>query len=418
MQVKVFEADNMASALKKVKEALGPEALIVSTRTVRKGGLGLLGKPVLEVTAAVEPGSAPGRKEGEESSIPTTSASPREGATLPQPGRHYGAADDPLSYEDLWRRRKVIDPLEEEVRDIKGRLSGLDLDALRGEISELKALVRGTVAKAPTPQGPSGPAPSRRIAQLKEVLAACGVDPGVADQVVRRGMERIASGEKPATVEGFLHPVIAGMVKVSGGFSTPPGGQRRIALVGPTGVGKTTTIAKLAAEYLLRGGRKLALLTIDIYRIAAAEQLKVYGEIMKLPVEVIQNSDEMSAALDRYRNKELILIDTAGRSPRDKAGLEELAALLGPASGVENHLVLSATTREKELAGALRRFAPLQPQSLIFSKLDECESHGALLNVLLKNKYPLSYLTNGQRVPEDILVAEPSRVAGIILGKG
>jgi len=121
--------------------------------------------------------------------------------------------------------------------------------------------------------------------------------------------------------------------------------------------------------------------------------------------------------LDRHRDKELILIDTAGRSPRDKAGIDELAKFIGAGSGIENHLVLSATTRERELFGAIKRFGHLPIDSLIFTKLDECEGLGSILNVHLKHDCPISYLTNGQRVPEDLLLAEPRRLAGMVMGK-
>jgi flagellar biosynthesis protein FlhF len=190
-----------------------------------------------------------------------------------------------------------------------------------------------------------------------------------------------------------------------------------MALVGPTGVGKTTTIAKLAAAYLKQFGQKLALVTIDTYRIAAVEQLKVYGEIMNLEVEVVMSPNQLEEVLCRHQDKKLLLIDTAGRSPKDEVSVQELADFLRPELKIESHLVLAATARNQELYEAVKQFGALDLKSFIFTKLDECESFGALLNVHTKNNYPLSYLTDGQKVPEDLMIADPKKIAGLIMGK-
>lgn len=191
--------------------------------------------------------------------------------------------------------------------------------------------------------------------------------------------------------------------------------QSRIALIGPTGVGKTTTLAKIAAAHLAAHSNKIALITIDTYRIAAVEQLKVYGEIMHLPVEVVITPEQLQKALDRHQDKDLILIDTAGRSPRDKVCVEELGSFLPPELNIDKHLVLSATTRENELLQAIERFSQLDITHTIFTKIDECESLGVLLNIQIQNSSPLSYLTNGQRVPEDLLNITPQFVAELIM---
>ncbi|MBW2187298.1 MAG: AAA family ATPase, partial [Deltaproteobacteria bacterium] len=193
------------------------------------------------------------------------------------------------------------------------------------------------------------------------------------------------------------------------------GEQKRLALIGPTGVGKTTTIAKLAAAFLLAGGKRVAMVTIDTYRIAAVEQLKVYGEIMNLPVEVVMSADQLRDVLARHSNKDLILIDTAGRSPKDDVSLNELQNFLDVDPAIEPHLVLSATTRERDLYETYSRFSALSPKSLLMTKLDECESLGVLLNIHLRNNCPLSYLANGQKVPEDLVLADAESVSALIL---
>ena len=414
MQVKVFEAPDMATALKLVKESLGPEALILSTRSVRKGKGGLLGKPVLEVTAAIEsPEPAP------RPVMPASAAANLYGRALgAAPVSEPVAAEPEVNYADLWRRRKVIDPLEQELDALKGQVSSLNVDSLRSEINELKELVKDAVggraaASVSTPASrPGQPA----IVRMMEALLSRGLSEGVAEVIVKRALRNYPPKDRSITLEAFLAAAMVDLIRVTHPLA-PGRGPRTLALIGPTGVGKTTTVAKLAADFLLNQGRKIALVTIDIYRIAAAEQLKVYGEIMQLPVDVVLSPEQLRQVLERHRDKDLILIDTAGRSPRDKAGIDELEKFIGEGSGVENHLVLSATTREQELFGAIRRFGRLPIDSLIFTKLDECEGLGSILNVHFKHDCPLSYLTNGQRVPEDLLPVDPRQLAGMVMGK-
>jgi flagellar biosynthesis protein FlhF len=187
-------------------------------------------------------------------------------------------------------------------------------------------------------------------------------------------------------------------------------------LIGTTGVGKTTTIAKLAAEAMTQSGARVALVTIDTYRIAAVEQLKVYGEIMGIPVEVVLNPEQLQEAFRRHRDKDLILIDTAGRSPRDQARIDELNQFLGEGSGVENCLVLAAPTEERLQQKTLESFSPIPLSRLIFTKLDETDRCGTLINIPLRSNLPLAYLTNGQQVPEDLLQAESKLVAELVMG--
>ncbi len=399
MKVKVFEAHDMGTALRMVKESLGPDALILSTRTVRKGGLGLLGKPTLEVTAAID--------------------SPEPGSESPAAGTLDDglAPDDPdLTCDRAWRRRKVIDPLEEEVQELKGHLASLDVEALRKEILELKDLMKSHAFPGPAEQS-AGPAAESPLMQMIVELTSRGVEPAIAERIVRRAVRQQPLDRSKVSSRGFLPRAIAGSVRCCGPFyGTASSKPRRIALLGPTGVGKTTTVAKLAADYLLNQGRSLALVTIDIYRIAAAEQLKVYGEIMNVPVDIAGSPREFKRIMERHQDKDLVLIDTAGRSPRDRKGIEALHAFIGPGSGIENHLVLSVATRERENHIAVQRFTGAPLKSMILTKLDECDGLGPLLNIHLRHDTPLSYLTDGQRVPEDLLLAETERVGQLILG--
>lgn len=189
-----------------------------------------------------------------------------------------------------------------------------------------------------------------------------------------------------------------------------------VALVGPTGVGKTTTLAKLAAHMKLRENRRVGLITIDTYRIAAVEQLKTYAQILQIPLIAVTTPDEIQEAAKRLYACDLILIDTAGRSPKDEPRIAELAELLAAIRPDQVHLVLSATSREETLREAAEKFAVLSPRQVIFTKLDEAVGFGVIVNVLHNLNLRLSYLTTGQSVPDDIEVASARRVAQLILG--
>lgn len=429
MLVRVFEAEEMATALKMVKETLGPDALILSTRTLRKGGLGIFGKPVLEVTAAVE---APAAR------------------FLPQPapiapGKSAFAATDAssepeINYRDLWRRNNVVaasTPRAERVAAPRAELApvfvpvpvpdlpGENLTAMRAEIDELKGMIRqvaqgsraeknSSFAQVYSLAGESG-----GLQNLLGQMTRWGIEADAAETIARCAQEKLTASQldDPRQLQKFFQETFGAMVRVTGSiFTGNRQEQQRIALVGPTGVGKTTTLAKLAADYLSHCDGKVALVTIDTYRIAAVEQLKVYGEIMYLPVEVVFSPAELQAAFARHADKDLILIDTAGRSPRDEFRLDELATFLGAESGTSNHLVLAAPTSNRELQETVRRFGRLALDSVIFTKLDECEDRGALLNVPVRQNLPVSYITNGQRVPEDLLAALPASIADFVMG--
>jgi flagellar biosynthesis protein FlhF len=432
MLVKVFEAENMPDALKKVKETLGSEALILSTRTVRKGR-GVFRKPIFEVTAAIDSSEPTMQPQPQRSSKPTPTVRPETG-------------EDEITYSQLWKQRKVVDPFEEELRELKKQIASQaanqDLSTVRGEIDELKALIK-QLSEQPAPQ-PAAPRVSpppaimtrevaarpmrkpaggnsssddiQEMALLRNNLTNYGIDSQAAEAIEQYAWETLSPQQMQdqERLREFYSDAVQSLVRVTGPFHCATK-QRRVALVGPTGVGKTTTIAKLAANLLLQGGMRIALVTIDTYRIAAVEQLKIYGELMNVPVEVVLTPEQLQEVFARHQDKDLILIDTAGRSPKDEVSIAELNKFLGPESGTENHLVLAASTRDSELQSTVGNFGRLPLHSLVFTKLDECDQRGSLLNVPLHQNLPLSYLTNGQRVPEDLLVADPAAVAGFVI---
>ncbi len=217
-----------------------------------------------------------------------------------------------------------------------------------------------------------------------------------------------------------LQSVLTGMIEQEFRVGTPikaaPGRRKVVALVGPTGVGKTTTLAKLAANLRLKEGVKVGLITVDTYRIAAVEQLKTYAELIDLPMKVVTSPDEMRTALEELSGLDLVLIDTAGRSPRDDLRIQELKDCLDAAQADEVHLVLSLASGLANLESVASKFQTVGVTSLILTKLDETTGSGVLLDAARQLRTPVSYLTTGQNVPEDIEVAQRTRMARLVTG--
>jgi len=241
----------------------------------------------------------------------------------------------------------------------------------------------------------------------------------LARTLVRLAAEQ-SSPDELRTPEGAARAVrrtLADSLAVAPVIGAVAGTRRIAALIGPTGVGKTTTIAKLAANLKFQRGVRVGLLTIDTYRIAAVEQLKTYAEIIEVPLVVGADATSARRAIDELGSVDLVLIDTAGRSPRDEPGLRELTELLAELRPDEVHLVLAASASPGSLRAAVGRFGPSRPDRLILTKLDEAETLGPLLAVVGRTDRPVSYLTTGQSVPDAIEAAEAHRLAGLILGE-
>lgn len=423
MLVKTFTAEDMPQALQKVKQVLGAEALILSTRTLRKKGLGMLGKPLIEVTAAIE---SPAMAD------PHRIAPASSGSEIARKAVAAYQSSGPDRGENKPRRdgsRAVIEPLEMELNQLRQMVADQNVGDLQRELAGLKSMVSQLVENysQPPAAAPPGvlaqhPAPAAAVAaseSLTRILSDCGIDQEAVQTIARFADGRMSAEQRrdPQLQHQYLREIIADLVQTS---PMPWGpdckSQRRIALVGPTGVGKTTTLAKLAAAATTAGAR-VALITIDTFRIAAVEQLKVYAEIMQLPVDVVFTPEQLRSALNNHRDKDLILIDTAGRSPHDRKSIAELATFFDADLQIESWLVLAAQSEERVLYKTVDNFLPLGPASLVFTKLDECLGWGVLLNLPTRTGLPLACLTHGQQVPEDLLIAEAQLVATWVLGR-
>lgn len=249
----------------------------------------------------------------------------------------------------------------------------------------------------------------------------------VADQLAGEVRDELSAEDlnDATVVRQAMLEKIAGLIKVDATTDISTGAREHgrpatgpakvIALLGPTGVGKTTTVAKLAANHKLRYGQKVGLITADTYRIAAVEQLRTYADIVGLPMKVALTPNDMRDAIESLRNCDLVLVDTAGRSQHDAGKLDELRAFLQAASPDEQHLVLSIASSESVIVRAAERFGALGPARVILSKLDEAEDFGVIANIASRIGLPVSHVTTGQEVPDHIEPAQSMKLAKLVL---
>ena len=224
-----------------------------------------------------------------------------------------------------------------------------------------------------------------------------------------------AGGGDSEGAAGRVAREISNVIKVDRSMTAADGRQKIVALAGTTGVGKTTTIAKLAARFMLESKKKVGLVSVDNYRIGAMEQLKAYANILGIPCYPAANRKDLAVALRRLNDREVILIDTAGQSQYDTARIAELDAMMKGERAIKSHLLLSVPTSGKEMQKTVANFQPLNCSTTIFTKIDEAERHGVIINQLMKTGLPVSYLTNGQNVPEDIETAGKAKIARLVL---
>jgi flagellar biosynthesis protein FlhF len=454
MRVKTFEATSMQEALAIIKQDMGEDAFILSTRTRhRKAASGLGEEAVIEVTAAVDEPQAPPPDPGAQPIVnglyglrpplatraqpvppaparrpspirDTPQARPRIPEPHPAPRTSAPVADRPANPAPAAPPPPPVDlqPLRRELLEIKGAVEALkDQDirnqAILRELDTMKTQLN-RIQKQGMPQAQLQLPPS--MLGLYGELVANDVDPMIAlrlcEYTQRTLLEQGGDGPvDPEKARLFMRRVIADFIPVAAPIQLEAGKPRVAALVGPTGVGKTTTIAKLAAYAKIELKQKVALLTLDTFRMAAVDQLHQYAEILQVPLHVALTVEDLRSAMRFYQDRALVLIDTPGHSPKDSEMQQQLRRFLDELPEVETHLVLSATTKPRDLADIAQRFEPLKPGRLLFTKLDETSTYGPLLSTLVRVKRPLSYLGTGQEVPQDLELATSRRVADLIL---
>ena len=403
MEIRTYRAGSMHEALSLVRRDLGPDAAVLHTREVQSNRLfGLFpGRRQIEVTAS-EGVHVPSRLP-EPALAPEPRMSPMVGPApsgLPSPYADSQASACPTAQPSS----RSIEPAEPPALAVEDQLSDL-----RAMLQELCRQNRSTTGPHDLPDGLF-----RLFTDLIEV--------DLSEETARDLVERVRREASDAELNDSIlaKTRIAGMLEAeipaAGPISVVPGTRRLVALVGPTGVGKTTTIAKLAANFRLREKRNVGLITVDTYRIAAVEQLRTYADIIDLPMEVVSSPREMREAVRRMESLDLILMDTAGRSPRDEIKIQELRSFLSEAEADEVLLVLSSVAGERTLTHTAERFATVGTTGMILTKLDEATSLGNMLPLTRSSRLPVRYVTNGQSVPDDIEIAESGRLARLILG--
>ncbi len=258
------------------------------------------------------------------------------------------------------------------------------------------------------------------LRQWHRHLVKSGASEANAIDVLEPILARLAGNKSPdaAALAKMVTARIAESVRTAAPIAAGVGSRPAIvAFVGPTGVGKTTTIAKLAAHFALRQRAQVGLVTLDTYRIAAVEQLRTYARIIDVPLEVVLTAAEMPAALERLSGCGVILLDTAGRSQRDRMKINDLRGFFEKRRPDSVHLVLSATAERSALSDTIEKFAVYDPDHVLITKLDELPAYGKLLDIAALAPQPVSYLTTGQDVPDDIEHARPERVAALVAGE-
>lgn len=396
MRIKRYEAPTIQEALQKVKKDLGPDAVILYTKTFRKGGvLGLFGKTMAEITAGIDLNlldDVSKRKAPAPVPVPVGAVSRAEETRLDDSSR-------PVANPGF---RPPVLPLPVETNRPK-------VKALQRELNEMKTTTISNILRDLAPS--DGIPLSEGFVRLKKKLQKQEVEDLIVQRILKGMADDKIDPERTSDVSTWLVQFIGRHVRLAppltfGGFP------KVLAFVGPTGVGKTTTLAKLSAKYGLLERRKVALVTADTYRIAATEQLKTYGRIMGIPVEVADSPDDMVDILAKHKSIDLLLLDTAGRSPSNDQQLEELKHFIFRSQPDEIHLVLSATTKYVDMLRIIERFGAAVPiNRLIFTKLDETRHYGAFLNLMTNFQIPLAFCATGQNVPDDLEVPEIQALA-------
>ena len=467
MQIKVVKAPSMKEAMEQVKDELGRDAVILHTKKYREGGfMGYNGKEVVEVTAAIEENDQDSQLKGRARRSVSVENEQRQTATgskldvvskaAPMPnnilsqyktnGTETGVrmAEAPIAapaFKPLipdtpapnLQKAKVlttetieeatqanvatkedenvtpvneVQPVVQPVMIASNPEDAEKIQKLEAELAQMKTLLTQVMSKD-QPQDEISLQEALRRQEVEEDILKDMAAKTAAGDMLMDSLDKRA----PEVVAGYLE----GKINFAEGIKLNKHGVRIVALIGATGVGKTTTLAKIAARFVLEKNIRAALITADTYRISAVEQLKTYSDIIGLPLEIVYSPEELKVAIHKHRDKDLILIDTAGRSQHNEYQMRELQDFLAVDSRIEKHLVMSATTKNRDVADILQKFSVCEPNRVIFTKTDETSSLGLIVNLLADKDISLSFLTNGQSVPDDIVPATADKLAALLL---
>ncbi|MFD0616731.1 flagellar biosynthesis protein FlhF [Paenibacillus sp. GCM10027629] len=443
MRVKRYIVETMPTAMQQIRAELGNDAVILSTKDLYIGGfLGMFRKKRIEVVAAVDKAPAPSAK--------STDTRQVHALTTQQKAVDDGAVATLIAAASTASNRHVASAY----RTAQNQDIGTSVASEQVIAPPARTIIQAEPPQAPdrshiiSSVKPNQVQPGREelifdeLRQVKESIAklskqSMGINedeiyesviaslreqeiaPHVIDSWLDQYKQILALEAQEGSAEHFAD-FVRELLRQNIASVAPEGIQshtRVIYVAGPTGVGKTTTIAKLAADQLFRHGRKVGFITSDTYRIAAVEQLRTYATILNIPLEVVNSPADLMRAMKSLEHCDLIFMDTAGRNFRNELLVSELNSLLKPLDSSETYLVLSMTAKYRDMSKIVEHFQKYQLDKVIFTKLDETGTHGSILNVIHDYHLKLSYITDGQNVPEDIRLLQPERLIQLILGE-
>lgn len=388
MKIKKYVAPSMPEAMKQIRSELGADAVILNSKIVQTGGfLGFFKKKNIEVIAAVD-------------NVPK-----------PEPRVKEKSAAD--SYNRMNRASEPVRRTTPGMSANKGNVSAKTSEEILSELQELKALLENlSPAKKETIKYP------KMVEKINDLLIRQEIDDGIREEIVQALLIQWYRQGASASFDQVLLWCRDMLTKRIAGYSY--GGlsftKKYVNVIGPTGVGKTTTLAKIAADCTLKYEKKVAFITTDTFRIAAVEQLKTYAKILSIPLEVCYDLNDFRQACLTFKDFDLILIDTAGRNYRNAYYIKELKNIIDFQNEMETYLVLSLTAKQKDMEEVFRQFEDIPIRQFIFTKMDETANIGSMYNMIDKYKKGAAYITNGQNVPDDIISASAEGITKLILG--
>lgn len=369
MKVKKYVAPTMPEAMKQIRKELGVDAVILSSKEVQEGGfLGFFKKNKIEVVAALDHNPV----------VPKSRTSGKLGEHTANSSKLKASVETELISEMKNMRRM----LENQSSQQNLSLFPLDYQVVYQHLLDQ---------------------------EVKKELATT-----IVMNVVEHHRDNKVLPDSVTIINDVKKEIESQLNGLS--FKGISENAKIVHFVGPTGVGKTTTIAKVAAKSILQDKKKVAFITMDTYRIAAIDQLKTYAKILNTPVEVAYSVEDYKNAIEKLRNYDLILVDTAGRNYRDEQYVKELSANLQHQENVNHYLVLSLTAKPKDIFDIYYNFHHIDIKGLIFTKIDETRQYGSLINIPLIEKIGIAYLTNGQEVPDNILNPTREIISDLLVG--
>jgi flagellar biosynthesis protein FlhF len=464
MRIEKYHAEDMQEAFRLIKADLGSDAVVIQTRKVRLGVFGLFKKPVYEVIAAVDEEAKPtkfatgvpamaGAKPQPRAATATakatsiarpaamaapaaaTAKSPRvetpvQGPTA-MPARVQAAAYAPTAFKPASpmetsgssapAQTETESPRPSPLPEGEGastvKLESSDVALLREMKSNMTELKTAMSRLSKQAQFGNIANFSPVLVNLYQRLVDQELSEDLAQDIVLTVNNELGSNgvNNYDLVREYVRKHIQELITVSGPPRLMTGKTKCIFLIGPTGVGKTTTLAKLAANYCLIEHKKVALVTVDTFRIAAIPQLRTYADIIGVPLEVVYTATELGEVLKRFADRDLILIDTPGGSPRNTKQLEVLKEYLDGIEAKEVYLAVASPTKYRDMLDIVKRFSIARIDGLLFTKIDETDRYGPLVNLLNETRARLTYLTTGQNVPQDIELADSVKMAELLL---